>query len=69
MLNLVDNLVFVVPSEKMTGQVKDAIESMPDESILQLRTYVTVLTLSTLVSKTGMQGSRERRSGQTGEAI
>jgi hypothetical protein len=68
MLNLVDNLVFVLPTEKMTGQVKDAIESMPDKSILQLRKYVTVLTPSTLVSKTGMQGSRERRSGQTGEA-
>jgi hypothetical protein len=69
MLNLVDKLVFVVPTEKMTGQVKDAIESMPDKSILQLRKYVTVLTPSTLVSKTGVQGSRERRSAQTGEAI
>jgi hypothetical protein len=66
MLNLVDKLVFVVPTEKMTGQVKDA---MPDKSILQLRKYVTVLTPSTLVSKTGVQGSRERRSAQTGEAI
>jgi hypothetical protein len=69
MLNLVDKLVFVVPTEKMTGQVKDAIESMPDKSILQLRKYVTVLTPSTLVSKTGVQGSRERRSAQTGEAV
>jgi hypothetical protein len=68
MPNLVDSLVFVVPSQKMTGQVKDAIESIPYKSILQLRKYVTVLTPSTLVSKTGMRGSRERRSGQTGEA-
>src|SRR5918912_1628836 len=67
MLNLIDKLVFVVPSETMTKQVKDAIESMPDRSILQLRKYITVLTPSTLVSKTGVQGSRERRSAQTGE--
>jgi hypothetical protein len=42
MLNLVDKLVFVVPTETMTKEVKDAIESMPDTSILQLRKYVTV---------------------------
>jgi hypothetical protein len=60
MLNLVDKLVFVVPTETMTKDVKDAIESMPDTSILQLRKYVTVLTPSTLVSKSGIQGSRER---------
>jgi hypothetical protein len=69
MLNLVDKLVFVVPTETMTKEVKDAIESMPDRSILQLRKYVTVLTPSTLVSKSGIQGSRERRSAQTGEVL
>jgi hypothetical protein len=69
MLNLIDKLVFVVPTETMTGQVKDAIELMPDKSILQLRKYVTVLTPSTLVSKTGVQGARERDSVQTGEAV
>ncbi len=69
MLNLVDKLVFVVPTETMTGQVKEAIESMPDKSILQLRKYITVLTPSTLVSKTGIQGARERNSVQTGEAV
>jgi hypothetical protein len=69
MLNLVDKLVFVVPTETMTKQVKDAIESMPDRSILQLRKYVTVLTPSTLVSKTGIRGSRERRSAQTGGEV
>jgi hypothetical protein len=42
MLNLVDKLVFVVPTETMTKEVKDAIESMPDTSILQLWKYVTV---------------------------
>lgn len=69
MLNLVDKLVFVVPTETLTRQVKEAIELMPDKSILQLRKYVTVLTPSTLVSKTGVQGARERDSVQTGEAV
>ena len=69
MLNLVDKLVFVVPTETLTKQVKDAIESMPDRSILQLRKYVTVLTPSTLVSKQGIKGARERRSAQTGEVV
>jgi hypothetical protein len=69
MLNLIDKLVFVVPTETMTGQVKDAIESMPDKSILQLRKYITVLTPSTLVSKSGIKGARERESVQTGEVV
>jgi hypothetical protein len=69
MLNLVDKLIFVVPTETMTKEVKDAIESMPDTSMLQLRKYVTVLTPSTLVSKSGIQGSRERKSAQAGEAL
>ncbi len=51
MLNLMDKLVLVVPSESMTKEVKDSIESMPDKSILQLRKYITVVTPSTLVSK------------------
>src|SRR5919201_991410 len=59
MLNLIDKIVFVVPTETMTGQVKDTIESMPDKSILQLRKYITVLTPSTLVSKSGIKGARE----------
>lgn len=69
MLNLVDKLVFVVPTETMTKQVKDAIELMPDRSILQLRKYITVLTPSTLVSKRGIKGASERRSAQTGEVV
>jgi hypothetical protein len=69
MLNLVDKLIFVVPNETMTKEVKNAIESMPDRSILQLRKYVSVLTPSTLVSKSGIQGSRERRSAETGEVV
>lgn len=66
MLNLVDKLVLVVPSESQTKQVKDSIESMPDKSILQLRKYITILTPSTLVPKTGV--SSDRRS-QAAEAI
>jgi hypothetical protein len=69
MLNLIDKLVFVVPTETMTKQVKDAIESMPDSSILQLRKYVTVLTPSTLVSKQGIKGARERESSETGGEV
>ena len=69
MLNLIDKLVFVVPSEAMTGKVKNAIESMPDKSILQLRKYVTVLTPSTLASKSGIMGAREHESAQTGEVV
>jgi hypothetical protein len=69
MLNLIDKAVFVVPTETMTGQVKDAIESMPDKSILQLRKYVTVLTPSTLVSKSEIKDAREREGGQTREAV
>jgi hypothetical protein len=69
MLNLIDKLVFVVPTETMTKEVKDAIELMPDTSILQLRKYVSVLTPSTLVSKSGIRGSRERRSAQTGGEV
>jgi hypothetical protein len=62
MLNLIDKLVFVVPLEAMTGKVKNAIESMPDKSILQLRKYVTVVTPSTLASKSGIKGAREREA-------
>jgi hypothetical protein len=47
----------------------DSIESMPDKSILQLRKYITVLTSSTLVSKTGIKGARECESAQTGEVL
>jgi hypothetical protein len=69
MLNLIDKLVLVVPSESMTKKISDSIESMPDKSILQLRKYITVLTSSTLVSKTGIKGARERESAQTGEVV
>jgi hypothetical protein len=69
MLNLIDKLVLVVPTEAMTKTIKDSIESMPNSSILQLRKYVTVLTPSTLTSKTDIKGSRERKNPQTGEVV
>ena len=48
---------------------KPGSESMPDKSILQLRKYVTVVTPSTLASKSGLKGARERESAQTGEVV
>ena len=72
MMNLVDKLVIVVPSENMTEKISDSIKSMPNSSFLQLRKYVTVLTPSTLVSKTDILTSREKQNLQTigrGEAI
>ena len=69
MLNLMDKLILVVPTETMTKPIKDSIESMPQNSILQLRKYITVLTPGTLVSKVGIGGSKERDSSQTGEMI
>jgi hypothetical protein len=64
MMNLVDKLVIVVPSENMTKK-NDSIESMPTSSFLQLRKYVTVLTPSTLVPKTDILGPREKQNLQT----
>jgi hypothetical protein len=69
LLNVIDKLVIVVPEESMTKPIKDSIESMPQSSILQLRKYITVLTPTTLVSKTGIAGSKDRDSSQTGEVI
>lgn len=65
MLNLIDKLVLVVPSESMTKKISDSIESMPHSSFLQLRKYVTVLTPSTLVPKTDILGPREKQNLQT----
>ena len=69
LLNVIDKLVIVVPEESMTKPIKDSIESMPQNSILQLRKYITVLTPTTLVSKSGIGGSKDRDSSETGELI
>jgi hypothetical protein len=65
MMNLIDKLVIVVPSENMAKKISDSIESMPNNSFLQLRKYVTVLTPSTLVPKTDILGPREKQNLQT----
>jgi hypothetical protein len=62
MMNLVDKLVIVVPSENIAKRISDSIESMPNSSFLQLRKYVTVLTPSTLVPKTDVLNSREKQN-------
>ncbi|HZD83115.1 MAG TPA: hypothetical protein VE076_09580 [Nitrososphaeraceae archaeon] len=69
MLNLIDKLVLVVTTEAMTKIISDSIESMPQNSILQLRKYITVLTPSTLTSKSDIKGPRERQNPQTGEVV
>jgi hypothetical protein len=70
LLNVIDKLVIVVPEESMTKPIKDSIESMPQNSILQLRKYITVLTPVTLISKAGIEGgSKDKDSSQTGEVI
>ncbi len=48
---------------------KPGSELTPGKSILQLRKYVTVVTPSTLASKSGIKGARERESAQTGEVV
>jgi hypothetical protein len=62
MMNLVDKLVIVVPTENITKIISDSINSMPNSSFLQLRKYVTILTPSTLVSKTDILDSREKQN-------
>src|ERR687896_918630 len=69
LLNLIDKLILLVPDDSMTKQVKDSIESMPDDCTLQLRKYITVLTPTTLVPKSDIEGSREQKSTQTSEVI
>jgi len=55
LLNLIDKLVIVVPSESMTKQFKESIgKEIEKPSLLQFRKYVTILTPSTLVEKSGV---------------
>jgi hypothetical protein len=59
LLNLIDKLVIVVPSESMTKQFKESInKDIEKPSLLQLRKYITILTPSTLVEKSGIRGTR-----------
>jgi hypothetical protein len=50
----------------MSQQNSSAYSEEHSQERLQLREYVTVLTPSTLVSKSGIKGARERNSAQTG---
>jgi hypothetical protein len=70
-INLLDKLVIVVSTEEIAATISRSIEILtdPQRSILQLRKYTTVLTPSTLVSKVGVEGAREREGAQTGEVI
>jgi hypothetical protein len=59
LLNLIDKLVIVVPSESMTKQFKESINrDIENPSLLQLRKYITILTPSTIVEKSGVLGMR-----------
>ena len=62
MINLIDKLVIVVPTEEMAAEISHSNENItnPYRSILQLRKYTTVLTPSTLVSKAAIEGAREK---------
>ncbi|HEX6282288.1 MAG TPA: hypothetical protein VFZ67_08675 [Nitrososphaera sp.] len=67
MLNLVDKLVFIVPSEAMTGEVKNAIESMQDKGKgQQEKTYrQDIHGTDTELSK-GAESERERSTKRPG---
>ena len=59
LLNLIDKLVIVVPSEPMTREFKESInKDLEKPSLLQLRKYITILTPSTLVDKSGVSGTK-----------
>ena len=64
LLNLIDKLVFVVPSESIAKMVSNSItDTIPEKpSLVQLRKYVTVVTPSMLTSKSDVQGARRRRT-------
>ena len=60
-LNLIDKLIIVVPTEAMTQEFKRSIEKEAEKpSLVQLRKYITVLTPSTLVEKSGVSGTKGR---------
>jgi hypothetical protein len=60
-LNLIDKLIIVVASDAMTRQVSQSLKrDLTKPSLLQLRKYVTVLTPSTLVEKSGITSGRNK---------
>jgi hypothetical protein len=60
-LNLIDKLIIVVPSEAMTREFSQSISrDAAKPSLLQLRKYITILTPSTLVEKSGVTTKRSK---------
>jgi hypothetical protein len=60
-LNLIDKLIIVVPTEAMTIEFKRSIKKEIEKpSLVQLRKYITILTPSTLVEKSGVSGTKGR---------
>jgi hypothetical protein len=68
MFNLIDKLIIVVPSESITKQISDSIHNEQRTGLVQLRKLVTVLTPSTLVGKTDIEGSRNKDNSITEES-
>jgi hypothetical protein len=60
-LNLIDKLIIVVPTEAMTIEFKRSIKKEIEKpSLVRLRKYITILTPSTLVEKSGVSGTKGR---------
>jgi hypothetical protein len=60
-LNLIDKLIIVVPTEAMTIEFKRSLKKEIEKpSLVQLRKYITILTPSTLVEKSGVSGTKGR---------
>jgi hypothetical protein len=61
LLNLIDKLIIVVPTEAMTIEFKRSIKKEIEKpSLVQLKKYITILTPSTLVEKSGVSGTKGR---------
>jgi hypothetical protein len=64
-LNLVDKLIIVVPSEAMTREFSQSINrDLSKPSLLQLRKFITILTPSTLVEKSGVTSTRDNKNNE-----
>jgi hypothetical protein len=64
-LNLIDKLIIVVPSEAMTREFSQSISrDLAKPSLLQLRKYITIITPSTLVEKSGVTSARDNKNTQ-----
>jgi hypothetical protein len=64
-LNLVDKLIIVVPSEDMTREFSQSIiRDLSKPSLLQLRKFITILTPSTLVEKSGVTSTRDNKDNE-----